>query len=80
LTIASIACQVLLVDDNARAGATQASHTDGPFTVSRSYAAWAQGGTARLSPEDKATARRYRVRRRAPIPMNRAPQQYTGGI
>ena len=80
LTIASIARQVLNTDDHARAGATGSMEVTGPFTTQRSYAVWAQGGTARLSPDDRATARRYRIMRRRPIPMARARVPYDGGI
>lgn len=73
LTVASIARQVLSYDQHAQAGATAAMETTGPFTTQRAYAVWAQGGAARLSPEDKKIARRYRIKRRAPIPQKRTP-------
>lgn len=60
VTIADAARQVLLVNPAAVSGATQAGTTTGPFSDQTTYAAWAQGGFARLSPEDISIARTFR--------------------
>lgn len=62
LTIADVARQVLSINRNAAEGVTQYSETTGPFTEQYTYATWAQGGAARLAPDDLAVARSFRVR------------------
>jgi hypothetical protein len=61
-TIADAARQVLQIDPAAVSGRSQESEGTGPFVGSTSYATWAQGGSTRLSPEDRAIARGFRVR------------------
>lgn len=61
-TIADAARQVLEIDPAAVSGRSQESEGTGPFVGSTSYATWAQGGSTRLSPEDRVTARGFRVR------------------
>lgn len=61
--IAELAVRSFSIDKYARAGLTQFSKTDGPFTRSRSYATWASGGQTLLSPEDRRLARSLRVSR-----------------
>lgn len=61
-TIADAARQVLQIAPEAVSGMAQESDGAGPFQQSNSYAAWAQGGSTRLSPEDRATARSFRVK------------------
>lgn len=61
LAVAGVVQKVLLVPDEARAGQTQFSKTQGPFSRNGSYAGWAVGGQVTLSPEDKSLARSYRV-------------------
>lgn len=62
LTVADVARKVLLIDPRAASGVSQYGHTEGPFSEQSTYAAWAQGGQASLSPEDKAIARSFRLR------------------
>ena len=62
LTIADVARQVLSINPNAAEGVSQYSETTGPFTEQFTYAAWAQGGAARLAPDDLAVARSFRRR------------------
>ena len=62
LAIADAARQVLLVDPNAVTGITQHGETTGPFSEQTTYASWAVGGSSRLSPDDLALARSYRVK------------------
>lgn len=62
LAVADIVRKVLSIAPEAVTGATQASTTSGPFTDSATYAAWAVGGQTLLAPEDKATARTFRVK------------------
>lgn len=62
LTVADVARQVLSIDPVASTGVSQFSETTGPFTDQLTYAAWAQGGATRLSPEDQAVARSFRVK------------------
>lgn len=59
-TIADAARQVLLVPAAAASGVSQAGTTTGPFSDQTTYAAWAQGGFARLSDDDTALARSFR--------------------
>lgn len=47
----------LNVDSAAKSGATQVTKTAGPFSQSRSFAAWAVGGQIMLSPDDIALAK-----------------------
>lgn len=61
--ITELAVRSFSIDKYARAGLTQFSKTDGPFTRSRSYASWASGGQTLLSPEDRRLARSLRVSR-----------------
>lgn len=61
-TVADAARQVLMIDPAAVGGLSQQQETTGPFTGSTSYATWAQGGSTRLSPEDKAIAHSFRRR------------------
>ena len=62
LTIAEIAARILLIDSRAKMGLSQFSHTEGPFTDSGTFAAWAVGGQTIASPSDLALADSYRVR------------------
>lgn len=62
LTVADVARQVLGIDPTAATGVSQYGQTTGPFTDQYTYAAWAQGGATRLSPEDQAVARSFRVK------------------
>lgn len=62
LTVADVVKKVLLIDERAASGVSQYGHTEGPFSEQSTYAAWAQGGQASLSPEDKAIARSFRLR------------------
>lgn len=62
LTIADVAKKILMVDDKAKVGLSQFAHTEGPFTDSGTFAAWAVGGQTMLSPNDLALADSYRVR------------------
>src|SRR5699024_4919259 len=60
LTVADVVATVLSLDPGAIAGVSQESQNAGPFTRSRTYASWAQGGRARLAPEDLAVAKSFR--------------------
>lgn len=62
-TIADAARQILQIDPSAVSGVTQHSETRGPLSWSATYASWAQGGATRLSPEDVALARSFRLRK-----------------
>ena len=62
LAVADAARQVLTVDSYAATGVSQRGVTTGPFSDQFTYAAWAQGGSSRLSPDDVALARSYRVK------------------
>lgn len=59
-TIADAARQVLEVSPEAVSGITQVSQGGTSYTASATYATWAQGGSARLSPEDLKVARSFR--------------------
>lgn len=59
--IADAARQILMIAPEAVMGFSQESEGTGPMTSSASYATWAQGGSTRLSPEDRAVARSFRV-------------------
>jgi hypothetical protein len=61
LAVAEIARRVLSVDDRAKTGLSQFAHTEGPYTDSGTYAAWAVGGQTMLSPADIALAESFRV-------------------
>lgn len=61
-TIADAARQVLQVSPEAVSGITQVSQAGSNYTASATYASWAQGGSARLSPEDLKIARSFRAR------------------
>ena len=62
LTVADVARQVLSIDPNAVSGVSQNNQTAGPFSEQNTYSAWAQGGSTRLSPDDLAVARSFRVK------------------
>lgn len=62
LAVADAARQVLSIDPNATAGVASYGRTAGPFNEQSTYATWAQGGSARLSPDDLALARSFRVK------------------
>lgn len=62
LAVADAARQVISVDPYAATGVSQRGVTTGPFSDQFTYAGWAQGGSARLSPDDVALARSYRVK------------------
>lgn len=62
LTVAEAARRALLIPDEASAGANSHTLTTGSITEQTSFAPWAQGGQAMLSPDDIATARRFRMR------------------
>ena len=61
--IADSVARILKIDPRAAAGRTQTSVTTGPFSESGTFATWAVGGQAMLSPDDIALARQYRPRR-----------------
>ena len=61
-TVADAARQVLQIDPAAVSGRSQEQESAGPYQGGASYAAWAQGGSTRLSPEDRVIARGFRVR------------------
>lgn len=60
LAVAEIAKRTLTVSEEAATGVSQFSETTGPFTESRTYSGWAQGGQTLLSPADMALADSYR--------------------
>ena len=62
LTVAEAARRALLIPDEASAGASSHSLTTGSITEQTSFAGWAQGGQATLSPDDIKTARSFRLR------------------
>lgn len=62
LCIADIARKVLEIPADARSGLSQFSTTEGPFTSSGTYAAWAVGGQTMLAPDDNALADTFRRR------------------
>ena len=62
LCIADIGRKVLEIGVEARRGLTQYSKTDGPFSESGTYAAWAVGGQTMLAPDDNAIADTFRGR------------------
>lgn len=62
LTVADVARQVLSIDPTASTGVAQYGQTTGPFSDQFTYAAWAQGGSTRLAPDDLAVARSFRVK------------------
>ena len=62
LAVADAARQVLSVDSYAASGVSQRGVTTGPFSDQFTYATWAQGGSSRLSPDDVALARSFRVK------------------
>jgi hypothetical protein len=67
LTVAGVVAQLLEADPRARAGVTQRGETRGPFSMQETYAAWAQGASPRLAPDDVRTAESYRVTSRGLI-------------
>jgi hypothetical protein len=62
LTVAGIVAQLFEADPRARAGVSQRGETRGPFSAQETYAAWAQGASPRLAPDDIRTAQSYRVK------------------
>lgn len=62
LTVADVAAVVLSIDPAAARGVSQVSDAGGRYSRSETYAAWAQGGRARLAPDDVAVARKFRRR------------------
>jgi|ERR1051325_94552 hypothetical protein len=62
LTVAGIVAQLFEADPRARAGVSQRGETRGPFSVQETYAAWAQGASPRLAPDDVKVAQSYRVK------------------
>lgn len=61
-TIADAARQILLIDPKALAGHSQTSQGATPYSESTTYATWAQGGTTRLSSEDRRIAQSFRAK------------------
>ena len=62
LTIADVAKMVLSIGAKAIEGHSQYAETTGPFTESGTYATWAIGGATRLSPDDLAFAKSFKIR------------------
>lgn len=60
-TVAEVAMKVFQLAPEAVSGVSQYSETRGPFTESRTYAAWSVGGQTALSPDVVAIARSFRV-------------------
>lgn len=60
LTVADAARKVLTIDEDALTGVSQFAHSEGPYSESGTYAAWAVGGEAMLGPDAKAVARAHR--------------------
>lgn len=63
LCIAEVAKKVLMIDEKAASGQNQFSETTGPFNMSGTFAAWAQGGQTMLAPDDLALADSFRIKR-----------------
>ena len=61
MTIADVAKMVLSIGTKAVEGHSQYAETTGPFTESGTYATWAIGGATRLSPDDIAFAKTFKV-------------------
>lgn len=61
-TIADIVQKVLTIPEAAQAGVQQKTETTGPFSETYTYAAWALGGQASFSPDDRRIAESYRLR------------------
>ena len=61
LCIAELGKRVLAIPMSARAGISQFAESDGPFSESGTFAAWAVGGQTMLSPDDVAFAKSFRV-------------------
>lgn len=57
------ACRVMNISPEASRGYSQHSTTAGPYTESGTFATWAVGGQAMLSPEDVRLARTYRPKK-----------------
>ena len=55
--------RILSIDSRALAGQTQANQTAGPYSEQGTFATWAVGGQAMLSPDDIALARSLRPKR-----------------
>lgn len=62
ITVAEVVMQVFELATSARQGVTKSDEAAGPFSRSETYAAWAVGGKASLSPDDKDIARSFRVK------------------
>ena len=60
--VADTARSVLQINPDASSGVQQTSITTGPFNEQSTFATWAQGGKATLSPDDVALAKSYRVK------------------
>tara|TARA_R110002051_G_scaffold1853_1_gene10149 strand:- start:13570 stop:14145 length:576 start_codon:yes stop_codon:yes gene_type:complete len=61
LCIAELGKRVLEIPQSARSGLSQFAESDGPFSESGTFAAWAVGGQTMLSPDDVALAKSFRV-------------------
>lgn len=55
--------RLLLVDERATTGVSQANTTAGPYSEQATFATWAVGGQTMLSPDDLALARSFRPKR-----------------
>ena len=63
LALADDAAQAFLTPEAVMTGVTQTSDTEGQFQSSRTYAAWAVGAGARLSPGSISVAQSYKATR-----------------
>lgn len=70
LQVAESAKRVLSINADAVSGKTQMSLTAGPYTESATFATWAVGGQAMLSPDDIALARKLRPRNAGNVWVN----------
>lgn len=61
LCIAEIAKKVLSIDPTAATGIVQHTESTGPFSVSDTYATWAQGGQTMLAPDDDRLALSFKI-------------------
>jgi hypothetical protein len=59
LCIAEVGKRVLEIPKSARSGISQFAESDGPFSESGTFAAWAVGGQTMLSPDDVAFAKSF---------------------
>lgn len=55
--------RILSIDSRALAGQTQANQTAGPYSEQGTFATWAVGGQAMLSPDDISLAHSFRPKR-----------------